>query len=72
VTLAILAGTLVLVAACFGKSPLVRNVDGAQQRIGRDNNVDARLTIQRTNNLLRGGPTYGGEFTVAIPWPSHL
>ena len=32
----------------------------------------ARLTLQRSNNLLRGGPTYGGEFTVAIPWPSHL
>jgi hypothetical protein len=30
----------------------------------------ARLTIQRTNNLFRGGPTYGGELTVAVPWPA--
>ena len=31
----------------------------------------ARLTIQRSNNLFRGGPTYGGELTVAVPWPAN-
>ena len=32
----------------------------------------ARLTLERTNNLLNGGPTYGGEITVAFPWPARL
>jgi len=32
----------------------------------------ARLTLQRSNDLFRGGPTYGGDFTIAIPWPARL
>ena len=32
----------------------------------------ARLTFQRTSNLLNGGPSYGGELTIAFPWPAGL